>query len=391
VPDELSENPVEPIEFDKLRLDPKNPRLLDLAENPSKTEIVEALLDQHDPINIARALVEFGYFNSEALIAITEDDGETFIVIEGNRRLVAMMLLKDEKLRQEAGADPEWSELAARLDEKRPDELKAIPCQVVSDRRAAAPNIGYRHIVGIKKWDAHEKAAFVTDLLKQVESDEPFQAVSNLTGETPHRVRTYVRDFRLLEQAEREGLDVSRAEDKFGRFTRAMNAAGVSRFVGAKPPSEIEPDEPNAYEADGEQMKKLLSYVFGEEGGPPPVFSDTRQVRELGVALASEDGRRILDESRELESAYEAAGGLRERLLNNLAKALTALQAAGDDLPAHRNDDEVLAAIAAVAQAVEALSHGDPVPASDASPPHDDEEASTLDDDWDEEDEDNDE
>ena len=299
MPDELSENPVEPIEFAKLRLDPRNPRLLDLTENPLTKEIVEALVDQHDPINIARALVEFGFFNSEALIAITEDERETFIVVEGNRRLVAMMLLQDDALREEVDADAEWSELAARFAEKRPDDLKTIPCQVVTDRRAAAPNIGYRHIVGIKKWDAHEKAAFVTDLLKHVESSEPFQAVSNLTGETPHRVRTYVRDFRLLEQAERDGLEIAPAKDKFGRFTRAMNAAGVSQFIGAKAPSEIEPDEPDAYKENGEQMRKLLSYIFGEEGGPPAVFSDTRQVKELGAALASEDGRRILAESRE--------------------------------------------------------------------------------------------
>jgi Domain of unknown function (DUF3883) len=174
--------------------------------------------------------------------------------------------------------------------------------------------------------------------------------------------------------------------DKFGRFTRAMNAAGVSHFVDAKAPSEIEPDEPKAYEADVEQMRTLLSYVFGEDGGPPPVFSDTRQVKELGAALASDDGRRILAESRELEAAYEAAGGLRERLLNNLHKALTALQAAGDDLPAHREDDDVRAAIAAVAQTLEALSHGEAVQGAEATAePEDDEEAGTLDDDWDEE------
>lgn len=386
--DELSNRPVEQIEFERLRLDPQNPRLLDLPSNPSREQIVEALLDQHDPINIARALVEFGFFNSEALIAITEDEGTTYIVVEGNRRLAAMMLLKDEQLRKAVDADPEWDQLSARFAEERPGALASIPCQVVSDRHAAAPNIGYRHIVGIKKWDAHEKAAFVTELLKDVDAGEPFEAVSHLTGETPHRVRTYIRDFRLLEQAEASGLDVSRAKDKFGRFTRAMNAAGVSEFIDAKAPSEIEPEEPEAYEADDVRMKQLLSYVFGEEGGPPPVFSDSRQVKELGAALKSEDGRRILEESRELEAAYEAAGGLRERLLNNLTKALSALQAAGEDLPAHSEDAEVRSAVAEVAAAVKALEEGQALPVlhSDSGDGNASEEANELDDDWDEED-----
>ena len=71
---------------------------------------------------------------------------------------------------------------------------------------------------------------------------------------------------------------------------------------------------------------------------------------------------------------------------------MTALQAASDDLPAHRDDDEVRLAIAGLGQALEALREGEAMPAVKAAAGRDDDaDVDTLDDDWDEEDPDADE
>jgi hypothetical protein len=194
--DILADSTIEAIPFERLKLDPENPRLLKfkLQEGELTEErMVGALLARFDPEPVGRSIVEFGFFASEPLIVFP--DGADFIVAEGNRRLVALKLLLDSALREAVDAGEVWEKLALELsaNEGRLGQLAEIPCQAVPDREAAAPIIGYRHIVGILKWDAFEKAAYVVRLLRDG-SDRTFEEVADLTGETARRVKRYLRD-----------------------------------------------------------------------------------------------------------------------------------------------------------------------------------------------------
>jgi hypothetical protein len=87
--DVLADASIEPIPFERLKLDPENPRLLKfkLQEGELTEEsMVSALLARFDPEPVGRSIVEFGYFVSEPLIVFPS--GDDYIVAEGNRRLV---------------------------------------------------------------------------------------------------------------------------------------------------------------------------------------------------------------------------------------------------------------------------------------------------------------
>jgi hypothetical protein len=354
----LADTKVEGIPFERLRLDPENPRLLKfkLQEGELTEEsMVRALLSRFDPEPIGRSIVEYGFFVSEPLIVFPS--GDHFVVAEGNRRLVALKLLLDPPLREAVEAGDIWDTLASKLaeDGDRVEQLANIPCQTVPDRQAAAPIIGYRHIIGIRKWDAFEKAAYVVRLLREGQG-RSFDEAADLTGETPRRIKRYLRDWLAIEQAENAGIDVERPREEFGRWERAMNAKGVREYIVATSPTEMEPKSDTAYEADDEQMGKLLSFLYGEANGPDRLFSDTRRIDDFSVALQSEDGRRILEEERDLENAFEAAGGRRDYVLKGLSKALTGLQQARSDYADYADDDEVKAAVDAIRQELDHLS-----------------------------------
>jgi hypothetical protein len=348
------------IRVEQLRLDPENPRLLRLepeGEELTEAEMVTALLDAFDPEPIGRSIVEFGFFATEPLV-VFEESGN-YVVAEGNRRLVAVKLLRDEALRQAVGASEIWSTLAGELagNAERLGHLEELPCQVVPSRADAAPVIGYRHIVGILKWDAYEKAAFVVRLLREGDGRE-FQAVADLTGESPNRIRRYLRDFVLLEQADGQGLNAARAKESFGRLERALNTRGVRRYIGATLPTDIAEDADSAYQEPAGRMSNLLSFLFGEPGGPEAVFSDTRRIDDLAAALDSDEGRAILEQDRDLDRAFDAAGGRKDLVLKSLQKAVSALQQAAPELAALAGDADVQAALDGVRDALAQIDDG---------------------------------
>src|SRR5450432_2850119 len=84
------------IELDKLRLDATNPRLAELgiASNASQPEILKALWDEMAVEEVAMSIAYSGYFEHEPLFVEDKGDG-THTVIEGNRRLAAVVLLVD--------------------------------------------------------------------------------------------------------------------------------------------------------------------------------------------------------------------------------------------------------------------------------------------------------
>lgn len=350
IPD-IQRLPLASLDFDR-----RNPRLLRMR--PAEGELTDAeiarnLIEAWDPKPIGRSLAEYGFFPSEPLIVFPVDD--RFVVAEGNRRLLAARLLTDEALRSGASADASWTGLADKLAGTNFD-LSEVPCQVVPDRDAAAPTIGYRHIVGIAKWEAYDKAAFVANLIQDGNRD--FETVSDLVGEGVVRVKRYLRDFLAVKQAEEAAVEVGDVKDSFGRFERSMTTAGVREFIEAKRPAEMDADDQESV-GDIDSLRKLLGYLYGLPDGTGPLFTDTRRIDELATALRSAEGREILESERDLDRAFDASGGRRGLVLKGLEKALNSLASVAADFPDYADDAEVVAQTQAVRDALEQLPTGE--------------------------------
>lgn len=70
-----------PIAVASLHLDPKNPRLGRERTSRAPREIVQYLFDHDKAIDIAVSIAGRGYFSSEPLLAVRED--ERMVVVEG--------------------------------------------------------------------------------------------------------------------------------------------------------------------------------------------------------------------------------------------------------------------------------------------------------------------
>ena len=92
---------VEQISPTSLSLDSKNPRLLQygIGTKASQNEIIEDLWEHMAVDEVAMSIAADGYWNHEHLFVIKE--GKKDVVIEGNRRLAAVMILLDPKLQSQ--------------------------------------------------------------------------------------------------------------------------------------------------------------------------------------------------------------------------------------------------------------------------------------------------
>jgi hypothetical protein len=78
----------------ELHLDPQNPRLPEDVQGADEPRLLDYIARNYFPLEVARSIARYGYFISEPLIAIEEPPGR-LTVVEGNRRLVAILLLED--------------------------------------------------------------------------------------------------------------------------------------------------------------------------------------------------------------------------------------------------------------------------------------------------------
>lgn len=321
-----------------LRLDPQNPRLPETLQGADQDSLRRFITDNYEPLTVGRSIARHGYFGSEPLIVVEEEEG-LYTVVEGNRRLVALQLATDPRLAEGTGQEAEWEELseAAELPE-------LVPVIIADDRQAVAPIIGYRHISGIEPWEPFAKARFIANLVDQ--QNMSFESVAEVVGESVTDVRSLYRNYAVLEQGRDElGIDTSRAEAQFGVFTAAMGSRDLRAFVGAPNPADVTSDQHPIPEDHAEQLADALSWLFGDADGNQKVISESRDIRVLARVVQSEDGLEVLRETRDLEAAEAAIGGARSRLLRRLVYARGALRAARADVDEFREDEEVAAAI----------------------------------------------
>src|SRR5438552_5014365 len=199
----------------ELLLDDENPRLPEELKARTQKSLLQWMANEYNTVEVAQSIAEHGYFDSEPMIAIRR--GKKYVVIEGNRRLTALKLLLDDKLRHALDIEEEekWDDLASDVEiEDR------FPIHVANNRQAVAPIIGYRHIAGIEPWEPWAKARFIA---RQVEKErKSFAVVAMIVGEAESEVRAQYRNYRIAVDADKKlGVPADRVKASFGFFTRA--------------------------------------------------------------------------------------------------------------------------------------------------------------------------
>ena len=336
-----------------LLLDPDNPRLPADMQGESQDDLAVHLELGFDALTVAESIASHGFFGSEPLIVIANGSLDKWIVVEGNRRLTALLGLVDPAVREQFANPTPWDSLAGQASLSMDD---LIPVVVLPDRAAATPIIGFRHISGILQWQPYAQARYVARLVD--EDGMTFAEVAEMIGVDRTKVGNLYRDQAIAQQAHDLGLETGPLEEAFSLLAVAMSTPKLRDHIGAPLGSKTAPGIAPIPADKGPALRELLTWVYGD-GETEPAIGESREISKLGNVVASKAGLAALREGHSLDSAVQQAkdaeANPRQRLLQRLRTGKNTLNAALVDLSDYADDQEVVDAVDEARAAADAL------------------------------------
>jgi hypothetical protein len=325
-----------PIEFwqvGQLELDPRNPRLPAHLADASQVELLRHFEEEYDLDELAWSMVEKGYFDEEPLLTIAkEGDAATRVVIEGNRRLATLKLLTDPA----ASRRPQrWDELAEQAGRH---DLREVPTWNYERRNDLLEYLGFRHVSGLLPWEAEAKARYVHALV--LDHGYSFSDAAKVIGSRADAIRRQFIAWRSLEQARAADVDVAPAVDHFGVYYRSLQSPGVRAYLMLSGWSDGTEQTLNPLSDGGTgRLAEYLTYVFGDRR----VIRESRQLDDLGRALADPRAAAILRDSRDLAAALQEIPSDRDAVVGAIRQAYRQAARATAEAWQFRGDEELQA------------------------------------------------
>jgi len=270
---------------------------------------------------------ENGFFPEEPLLAIPAPDSKKsdphYIVVEGNRRLTAVLLLTHSALRAKTKATD-----LPKLSSKQLRALETLPVAVYPDKEALWEYFGFRHVNGPKEWDALAKATYVARVRRELGFD--LDTIARKIGDQHSTVKRFYRGLVLLEQSEREGLfdRENRVKNRlhFSHLYTAVSYPDVQKFLGVTEEGSLA--ENPVKKAHFHQLGELMVWLFGdkEKDKEPVVRKQNPHLSMLREVIADRAALNALRSGISLERSYAISMGDSRRFEEALVNAKDALQ-----------------------------------------------------------------
>jgi hypothetical protein len=333
--------------IDDLYLDPMNPRLgRRLTDQDISQEEILELVRTWTLEELAYSYLESGgFWTHEALLVIEEElDGESkLIVVEGNRRLAALKLLRNAY--QGHPVSNKWKEISASA--KPPVDLfDKVPYLLVDSREDVQAFLGFRHVTGIKQWDADEKAAFIAKLID--EQGLTYEQVMRRIGSKTPTVRRHYIAYRVLLQIEDSVKDFNPewTEKRFTILYMSIDTEGAKKYLQIDIMADPEYAKRPVPEEHLRNLANFARWLFGTDD-TLPIVTDTRQVSDFGKILGSEEALQYLEgtSTPNFEVARRLAGGDEAEIIQYIQDAANNIELALSRVHFYKDSTELQKAV----------------------------------------------
>jgi len=296
--------------IDQLYLDPMNPRLgrHNTGRDVTQAQVLK-LVKSWTLDELALSYLENeGFWTHEALLVVKEElYGEPkLVVVEGNRRLAALKYLRDAYSGHFASR--KWETISTSA-EPLPNLFSQVPYLLADTREDIQAFLGFRHVTGIKPWDADKKAGFIAKLIDQGKTYE--QVMRMIGSKTPTVRRLYIA-HRLLLQIENsvEDFDPGWAANRFAVLYMSVGTEGAKRYLHIDIMAEPEAARVPVPKEHRQNLTHFARWLFGTDD-IRPLVTDTRQVSDFGKILESKDAVQYLEHTPnpDFEVAFRTARG----------------------------------------------------------------------------------
>ena len=324
----LGAEKVQHVSVDQLLLDAENPRLASLTGGDSQEDILRLLWAEMAVDEVAFSIAANGFFPEEPLLVIPAPVGKglnKYIVVEGNRRLAAVLLLREAKLRGKLKATD-----LPPIDLKRRAGLDELPVFVYPSRKKLWTFCGFRHINGVKPWDAFSKAQYVAVVNEKY--GMPLDEIARRIGDRHATVKRLYRGYKVLAQAEEKaGFDkVDRVRNRFyfSHLYTAVDQIEFQKFLGIDAEASLKPNP--VPKSKLEELKELMIWLYGKKsaGKEPVVRTQSPDLNTLREVIGKPASLSALRSGYSLDRAHEISIGDKRRFRESITRAKEELQQA---------------------------------------------------------------
>ncbi|PHZ86723.1 ParB N-terminal domain-containing protein [Paremcibacter congregatus] len=339
------------VPMEELHFDYRNPRLAmewdELSTGSDRdVQMIETLDEEADIGELITSILQNGYIPVEPLIVIKSQD-KIYRVLEGNRRLAAMRLIKDSSLAKECGIKIDSTQVVD-------DILRSfvtVPVYQVDTEEEAHALIGFKHIKGPYKWGSYAKAKFVTK--QYLVSKTSIEDIAQSIGDAHNTVRKLIGSMLVLEQAIAANLFEINDRAKVGPFGfshlyTALEKAEYRDFIGLSRDWNKAPTSAPVPEENFSELKEVLGYLYGvkSENKPSLIKSQNPDLSNLGRTIANKDGLNDLRAGLSLDIAYDNVRPDDEFFNEIIRKTLAQVNAAMAATTRYDGEDDEIVRIA---------------------------------------------
>jgi hypothetical protein len=309
------------VRVDELLLDDRNPRFYGEEGAADQNALLKTLWRDFAVDEIALSIAANGYFDYEPLFAAIE--GGRHVVVEGNRRLAAVKLLRSAEARRVVGAT-DLPEISA----EEAQRLAELPV-IVTPRDAIWQYVGFKHVNGAQPWQSFSKAQYIAWVHNEL--GVPLDEIARRIGDQHTTVNRLYRGLMVLEQAEGRGFDRddrSKKHFSFSHLYTGLDYPGIRKFLGLTEARDFTPEP--VPKSKLEPLRELCVWLYGSESRSvsPVVKSQNPDLRNLDEVLQSTDGVAALRQGLPLGVSLDISRGDARLFREALVAAKTQLQSA---------------------------------------------------------------
>ena len=303
--DQMAHDNIEILSINEIYLDEQNPRL-PTTVNRRQKEMTLYIARNTSITELMTAIAENGYFPGEPIIIVPREAGG-YWAVEGNRRLVALKLLRDPSLNPRNAKVRDIAETARH----KPD---TVSCVIFDDRNQIVNYLGYRHISGVKQWEPLAKARYIaqyfaTQTNPKAEPAARYREVARGIGSQAPFIKRQLDGIAVYRHVENLGFyeinDLDEETISFSLLSTAVGYEAILNFVSSTSDPFIEPEHLNP-----ETIRHLTTWMYERNEHGETILGESRNIQRLNVIVADNNALLLLTEERNLQKAFNATKGI---------------------------------------------------------------------------------
>lgn len=319
------------IEYEKLDLDLENPRLPEYLKKNKKI-IVNHIASTTAIEDLMQAISANGFFSGEPLIAIKS--GDRYTVLEGNRRLTAVMILNDPSILSKP------SKKILDIVSATQSPPKKLPVVVKQTRAEVLPYLGFRHITGVKQWEPLAKARYIKslyDLLdKNLTPSVRYAEVAKNIGSRKDHIRRNLDAlsvYRVICDEDFYGIDDLNEDSlHFAVLSTAIADERLGKFIGTLRETKeglvnSDPIENNKF-INKANVMEITKWIFEKNSEGETRVGESRNLKYLSLIVDTPKALEAFRDGATLSYAYRLTKGANEELRDMLYEVETIISRA---------------------------------------------------------------